>query len=387
MTLAACSRSNSSFARGVTTSPLTLWSTLGSIDRALARWRRFNPDVNVRRQIFDAPTLLYELEQLPSRTRNIPDVIFADSYTMTRLHNLGLWRYVDTAAHRNSLVAAAISHATFDDQRLVGLPLTCNPLQIWYQSNLLQDVLGIRDNIQVQAAVGTSWESFESFIRQIHRNNPVISTVASCVDDICYPLAIHAMQQQQSILSAFNTGINLAQQHIIGRATHFGGVWFDLLKRNNVAIMVGGRSLGRSLTRTWSSDTRSPWQTVPHPLGALYGPNIIAAIPLQASNYEQAAQLIDNFVYDIEMQAIISNESGSVPALRSAYDHPELQKVDSILPERTIRDAWSIQNADSVPMLLEQQIRQLQQAQDAMYRWQNGSITDNEVRVMLGKIG
>jgi hypothetical protein len=214
----------------------------------------------------------------------------------------------------------------------------------------------------------------------------MVATLSSCFDDVCYPLAIHAMQQQQPIMEVFERGLRLAQQQIIGRAVHFGGIWFDSLKRNNIAMVVGGRGLGQAIARTWQNETRSPWQTIPHPLGSLYGPNLVAAIPIQASNYERATQLIYAFAHDAELQTIISNESGSLPALISAYERPELQEVDVIMPARTIRDAWMSQETNVMLMPSRQHVMQLQRSKDVCYAWQNAQISDEEIRTLLANI-
>ena len=386
ITLAACTWNNPTIAGSIGQDQLTLWSTPGSIDQALARWRRINPGINVRRLVFDASTLADELTQLPKRTTDIPDIIVADSYTIVNQRDLGMWRHVDASTNGAGLLPAALSHTLIDAQRLIGVPLTCNPLKVWYQSELLSDILGIREVPQVQMAMGNSLDSFEAFIRQIYRGNPMVATVASCFDDVCYPLAIDAMQQQRPVISAFDYGLRLAQQQIIGRAVHFGGAWFDLLKRNNVAMLVGGRGLGQVIARTWNNEIRSPWQTMTHPLGSLYGPNLVAAIPIQAFNYERATQLVYEFAHDAELQTIISNESSSVPALISAYERPELQEVDTILPQRTIRDTWMSQETDNQPMPSRQHVMQLQRSKDVFYAWQQARITDEEIRTLLANI-
>lgn len=386
MTFVACTWNEPSLSQRLGQTQLTLWSTPGSIDQALARWRRMYPDISVRRQVFEASTLADALTQLPSRTTNIPDIIVADSYTIAQQSNPGMWRHVDVSVHGAGLLPAALRHTAIDEQRLLGVPLTSNPLQIWYHADVINDIVGLDTHEQVQAAMGNSWESFANFIQLIHRRDPMIAPLSSCFDDICVPFAIQAMQQQRSFMETFNIGMRLTQQQIIGRAVHFGGTWFDLLKRNSVAMVVGGRWLGPAIARTWRSDLRSPWQTISHPFGALHGPNLVAAIPIQAAHYEQAAKLIFEFAHDAELQTLISDESHSVPALVAAYDRPELQAVDPILPQRTVRDTWVSTDSVVIPMLIGQKVTQLQQSKAAFYAWQQGQIGDDELQTTLERL-
>jgi hypothetical protein len=383
--LAACTWANPSLPSGLGQAQLTIWSIPGSIDQALARWRRIHPTVNVRRRVFAAPQLAEQIAQLPTRTSEIPDVIVADSYTINAYLNAGIWRQIDRTTQRAELQSAAIGHVFIDERRIVGLPLTCNPLKIWYHADILADALGLRDETQVQRAIGTNTTSFIDFLRQLHRTNPQITTMASCFDDFCYPLAVDAMQQQRTLDEGLALGVTLAQQHVIGRSVHFGGEWFDQLKRNSIGLMVGGRWLGSAISRTWNSENRSPWRTIPHAVGDIYGPSIVAAIPIQAARYEQATQLIDDLAFDVELQILISNESKSIPAATSAYAHPDLNQVDAILPERTIREAWSARVEGQVPLIDAQRVTQIQRSKDAFYAWQQGVIDDDGLRILLSE--
>lgn len=386
MLLAACTWNNPTLAGTEIEAQLTIWSTPGSIDQTLARWRRINPTINVRRITFESQALALELAQLSSRTSDIPDIVVADNYTIMSQPNLGMWRHLDATTNTQGLLPAAVRHTLIDEQRIVGVPLTTNPLQLWYQSDLMYDTLGIRDPAQMQAAIGDSWTTFDAFIRQMHRSNPMIATMSSCFDDVCLPFALHAMHEQRPLMDGFDAAIRMVQQQIIGRAIHYGGAWFDLLKRNNVAMIFGGRGLVSAITRTWNNELRSPWQTIPHPLGALYGPNLVAAVPIQAPNYERAAQIIHTLAHDIELQIVLSNTSGSVPALAEAYKQPELNQVDPILPQQTIAETWKSQGGQQISILQQQRIMQIQQSKDAFYAWQQEQIDADELRTRLDAI-
>ena len=381
--LGACTWANPTITSTFGQTQLTIWSTPGSIDQALARWRRLNPSINLRRQVFETHDLATNIQQLPMRTDDTPDIIVTDNFTIIALQNTDGWRHVDAATTNAGMLPAAINQTRIDERRLFGVPLTINPLKIWYQSEILRDALGLTDTTQVQSAIGDNWLTFETFIQQLHRSNPTITTLSSYFDDLSYPLAIDAIQQQRPIADAFITSFGMAQQHIVGRAVHFGGKWFDLLKRNSVALIVGGRGLGSAISRTWVNDARSPWRTVQHPLGALYGPSMVAVIPIRAVHYEQATQLIHDFVNDSDLQILISNESGSLPALASAYDHAELQKIDAIQPMGTIRDIWRTQLSASTLVIQPESVVQLQRYKHAFYAWQRGDLTDAEINRLI----
>lgn len=383
-TLAACSwHSVTPLSTGIGQSQLTIWSTPGNIDQALARWRRINPSVNVRRQIVASADLQGLLQSLSTRATDIPDVIIADSYSLVAQANTDLWRQFERTTIPTGIHQAALGHVHIDDRRIIGLPLTVNPLKLWYQSDILSDTLGFGDSTQVSAAIGASWDSFESFVSQFNRSNPIVTALSSCYDDMCYPLAVDKMQQQQSLSNTFVQGYMLAQQQLVGRAIHFGGEWFNLLKRNSLAMIVGGRSMSTAVARTWNSETKSAWQAISHPLGDLYGPCIVAAIPIQAPDYEQATQFIIDLVTTPELQILISNERMNMPSLLAANEHSEMQRVDAILPERTIRDTWSTQANVQPPMIHVGGITQLQTAKKLFYAWQNKEISDVELQNSL----
>lgn len=374
-TLAACSWTNPAVSSGFGQTALSIWSMPSSIDTALARWRRRNPAVEVRRQIVDHVTLTAQIQQLNTGTSDVPDIVIADAYTFYSAAPLEMWRH-DENTQSNQFVPAAVAQTQTSSNRAFAYPLTVNPLKLWYQSEIIFDTVQIDDTRELQSALGDSWRTFAQFIRLLHRNNPLITTISSCFDDVSYPIYLHALNAQLPISDAIFQSYALAREHVIGRMVHFSGDWFDRIKRNTVALAVGGRWMGQAIQRTQSTETPSPWRTIAHPFGPLFGPGIIAAIPIQSPRYEQALRLLADFYGDAEYQVLISNESGSIPALNAAYDHPDLQNVDFVNPTVQISTAWDMRNETITTQLSADRIRELQQLKQVFYAWQQGTLDD-----------
>jgi hypothetical protein len=88
----------------------------------------------------------------------------------------------------------------------------------------------------------------------------------------------------------------------------------------------------------------------------------------------------------VELQIVLSNSVGSVPALAEAYEQPELNQVDPILPQQTIAETWKSQGGQQISILQQQHIMQLQQSKDAFYAWQQGYFDADELRARLDAI-
>lgn len=376
-TLAACAWAAPTSTGGFTTSEIVIWSTPNTADTALARWRRINSNINVRRQIFDTTTLASRLQRLSDSSDETPDVIIADSYTIKANPNLQQWRHIDDATDI-PIVPVARADTLINDTQLFGLPLTVNPIKLWYHSTIIDDALGIGDDTQLQTVFGTSWEEFVTFVGRLNRSNPMITTISSCFEDVFFPLYLDGIGQNQSIEELVTRSIALAQANLVGRAVHFTGEWFDLLKRNSIAMVVGGRWMGQALARGTRDDVPSPWRTITHPLGLLYGPGIVAVIPIQSARYEQATKLVSDFGNDTELQLLISNESGSLPSHLEAYTHVDIQKVDAINPTKTLIDDWHTTQVVRTSPLTHTQIINLQHTKKIFYAWQSGNIDDNQ---------
>lgn len=372
-TLAACTWAGPTSTDGFTPSEIVIWSTPNTADTALARWRRIHPDINVRRQIVDTNTLASRLQSLSDSSNETPDVIIADSYTIKANATLQQWRHIDDAPGIQ-IVPAARADTQINDTQLFGHPLTVNPIKLWYHSTIIDDALGVGDDTQLQSMFGKTWDDYVAFVGKLRRSNPMITTISSCFEDVFYPLYLDGIGQTASIEAITTRSIALVQAQLVGRAVHFTGEWFDLLKRNSIAMVVGGRWMGQALVRGTRDDVPSPWRTITHPLGSLYGPGIVAVIPIQSARYEQATTLVRDFGNDTELQLLISSESGSLPSHLGAYSHVDMQKVDAINPTKTLIDDWHTTQAMRTPPVTPDQIIYLQHAKKIFYAWQSGKI-------------
>lgn len=370
-TLAACSSANTPLASPLLFDEVLVWSTSTHIDSALARWRRINPNTNIRRQIVTPVELLNTIQSPDRRRDQRPDIVIADRYTFMSTSPY-MWRQFAASTSESQLVPAAIAHARVDTQSLFALPLTVNPLKLWYHSALLSDAVGISEPDQLQTQLGSDWSAMIAFLQTLHRSNPVISTLASCFDDLVYPHFVRPASQAPTF-EVIRTCIELAQRRTVGQAVHFTGEWFDLVTRAQIAMVVGGRWMGEAIRRTTDGNESSPWRTLWHPFGVLLGPSMFAAIPLQSSQYEQAAQVVQDLCFAEELQILISEESKSLPALLRAYAHPSMQTVDPINPTITIADDWDVRSY--IPKADESinDVTTLHKTQSLMYEWQQKS--------------
>ncbi|MBM4413686.1 MAG: twin-arginine translocation signal domain-containing protein [Chloroflexi bacterium] len=382
LTLAACSQSNSPLSRPLLGTEVLVWSTSTHIDPALARWRRINTNINVRRQIITQADLREAIQSPDPRRYQLPDIVIADRYTFMSTSPY-MWRQFTESSEVSALVPASIAHAKVDSQSLFALPITVNPLKLWYNSTLMSDALGISEPVELETQLGGLWSTMIAFLGQLHRSNPVISPMASCFDDLVYP---HFVSPQPPTYDVVRTCIELAQNRTVGRAVHFSGEWFDLVARAQIAMVVGGRWMGEALRRTMDDSVSSPWRTLWHPMGVLLGPSMLAAIPLQSSQYEHAERLVQDLSFDEELQILISEASKSLPALASAYTRSLTQSVDPVNPSVNIADDWDVRTViPQAPDNSDHFIR-LQKTKSLIYAWQQNTIATDDLMRDLAEV-
>lgn len=358
--------------------PIVVWSTNNQIDTAIARWRRLHPNLAVRRQSFNRETLRTRIQEIQTERDAPPDVVIADTYTIRAVENVDMWRHIDDSQSRTTYVPAAIDQTRRDQQRLFAYPLAVNPLRLWYHTTLIEDGLGVSDSSSVSSALGSTYDTMRTALTQLHRANPHIATFATCFDDVAYPFIVQSYVQNTSLSDAVAVSYALAQAHIVGRTTHFSGEWFDLLNRQNIAFIVGGRWIGHALERMNTSGAASLWRSVTHPLGHIFGPGLVAAIPVQSSNYEAAQRFAIEMSSTEELQILISEASGTLPVANTVYAGSFAQQVDSMLPENTVAAIWATAQHDRYTALTPEQIIMVERLKKLFYAWQQHTITDSE---------
>ncbi len=385
--LAACTQLPVSFASDVLGhAQILVWSTNDSIDSALARWRRQNPAIVIQRQSFGRDALHERLQNLSNYQGDLPDLVVADTYTITDVPNIDIWRHIERSQQQDAYVRAAIDQTARDSQRLFAYPLTVNPLNMWYHSELIDDAFGSTDNSKLSGMIGTTRQSLAAFLQQLHRVNPQILTFASCFDDVTYPELLRSFVQQEAPYSIASESYTLAKNHIIGRDIHASGAWFDQLKRQRVALSIGGRWMGYAIERSLVRTTASVWRTMPHPLGPIFGPGFVAAIPVYARHFDAAQGFAESLSRTSELQVMISQTTGTLPALIEAYTSDELQGVDPIDQRDTIAQTWRAAQTEQYNAPTPQQIRMMRQLKALFYTWQRNEITDIELNTALSKL-
>jgi ABC-type glycerol-3-phosphate transport system substrate-binding protein len=118
------------------------------------------------------------------------------------------------------------------------------------------------------------------------------------------------------------------------------GKWFDLLQRDQIAMVMGGSWLQSALARTVRPD-EFPWRLVPPPGGWIAGPGLAIAIPERSNHIDTAWQFALDLAHDTELQLSLSDANMTIPALLSTYGDGRFQRTEPFAAGQHIGQSWT----------------------------------------------
>lgn len=326
-------------------SSLQIWNTSAALDVPLARWRRMQNDIPMVRKSMTEAQLIEALADAWRGDSEFPDVVIAPSNIVQYCHVPGLWRtFGNESIDRAAGVAAGFTQCTDVANELFAVPISVDPIGIWYHAELMHQAQLPRDPDLLAAQWPDDWQQFYALLGQLHTNTPMINAISSVYDDIYRtyvmrlasqsPATVTNLEQLQQIHA---TCTALAQTTNTTQARHFDGRWFDMVQREQAAVLVGGRSLKTALQRTQIAP-ESAWRVTIPPTGFVCGESMVAAVPATARNLEGALQCVTDLYHDDALQLSISTQTQRIPARIAT--HAALNEADVFCGGQFVDALW-----------------------------------------------
>lgn len=319
---------------------LTVWTTTYALDSAIARWRGDNPQTPLRRYVYE-PQILSERLQSESLTGDGPDVVVADAGTIGQLHDGRLWRnYGSTGMERTHL--AVTRGDCVDDQGITyAIPLAANPIGVWYDQAIFASALPAADPAALTAALGSDYATAMTQLGVMARTIPDVPMIGSIVDDILLPslLAARSSATPYDVDTWVVRGAVARSTNVAAADFHYSGSWYQHLKHQRTAIVVGGRWMQQALARAVGTPTSS-WRLAGLSSGAFAGPSLVAAVPALAAASVTGEAFARALADDVEYQGRIAEASQTVPSLRAAHTLPALVRSEQFCGGQAIGAQW-----------------------------------------------
>jgi|GEM_PF-2836278 len=328
--------------------PFVVWTHQNSIDAPIARWRRLNPQIAVNRIALAPADIDTRVSAALAGHEAFPDAIVADSATLGALQRPGVFRQLpEFAQYQKDMASVGIKQCSDPSGQLFALPLTVNPYGLWYRSDLLHNAGQVSRPDTVTTAIGNTWEAFLVFCDSVAAYMPALSLIASAIDDVFVPRYYQAQSNittDPSVHAEYHDAVTTATQfHARGYtadAPRMGGKWFDLLQRDQIAMVIGGSWLQSALERTVRPD-EFPWRLISPPGGWIAGPGLAIAIPEQGMHVDTAWQFGLALAHDAELQLSLSDATTTIPALLSTYPDGRFQRSEPFTAGQHIGQLWT----------------------------------------------
>lgn len=348
--LAACSMSqlrNQAPALGLQR-PFVVWTQQNCLDAPLARWRRLNPQIELNRIAVAPSDIQSRVSAALTGREAMPDALVTDSATLGALQRPGVFRLLPQFTQfQNDMAPVSIAQCSDPSTQLFALPLTVNPYGLWYRSDLLHHASQVSRPDNVEAAIGATWDTFLAFCDAIYANTPDVAIVADVIDDIFVPMQYqsHARNTANTPLrelyrESITVATTIQQRGYTADAPRASGKWFDLLQRDQIAMVMGGSWLQAALARTVRND-EFPWRLVPPPGGWIAGPGLAIAIPEQSNHVDTAWQFALALAHDADLQLSLSDANTTIPALISTYGDGRFQRTEPFTAGQHIGQLWT----------------------------------------------
>jgi cellobiose transport system substrate-binding protein len=278
----------------------------------------------------------------------MPDAIVTDSATLGALQRPGVFRQLpEFAPFQNDMAAVGIQQCSDPNGQLFAVPLTVNPYGLWYRSDLLRHAGQVSRPDNVTAAIGDNWDTFVAFCDDLYSYTPDIAIVADVIDDVFVPMQYQALARTTTNASlgehyreiVTTTSIMHKRAYAAG-APRLSGTWFDLLQRDQIAMVMGGSWLQSALARTVRPD-EFPWRLVPPPGGWIAGPGLAIAISEQSNHIDIAWSFALALAHDAELQLSLSDANITIPALQSTYGDGRFQRTEPFAAGQHIGQLWT----------------------------------------------
>ena len=328
--------------------PFVVWTQQTCLDAPLARWRRMNPRIEINRIAIAPSDIQSRIIAALAGHEAMPDALVADSATLGALQRPGVFRLLPQfTPFQNNMASVSIAQCSDPSTQLFALPLTVNPYGLWYRSDLLHHANQVSRPDNVEAAIGATWDTFLAFCDAIYANTPNISIVADVIDDLFVPMQyqLHTRDTANKPLGEqYRESVTIAttfqQRGYAAAATRASGRWFDLLQRDQIAMVMGGSWLQSALARTVRTD-EFPWRLVPPPGGWIAGPGLAIAIPEQSNQVDTAWQFAFALAHDAELQLSLSDAIATIPALMSTYSNGRFLRTEPFTGGQHIGQLWT----------------------------------------------
>lgn len=278
----------------------------------------------------------------------MPDVVIAPSSVLAYCHIPGVWRTMPLTAEMRQLGATAgFNQFQTDTNELFGLPLTLQPLGIWYHADLVAKAGLPSEPADISTLWNGDWQAMWNTATAVHETLPLVETFSSIFDDIYRPQIWHHLNGAlpvSAIAATVRTISDTCQQIAplmqMPQMMHYDGTWFDAIQRERVAFMVAGREVKTALQRT-QIDSVSAWRVATPPTGLIAGDSLGVAIPVASNQTDLALRFAQQLHQDVRLQAMISEATQSVPSLRAAGDLPEWMGGDAFAGGQELGAFWS----------------------------------------------
>ena len=328
--------------------PFVVWTQQNCLDAPLARWRRLNSRIEINRIAVAPSDIQSRVGAALAGREAMPDALVADSATLGALQRPGVFRLLPQFSQfQNDMAPVSIAQCSDLSTQLFALPLTVNPYGLWYRSDLLRHANQVSRPDNVEAAIGMTWDTFLTFCDAINANTPNVSIVADIIDDLFVPMQyqLHTHDTtNRSFGEHYRESVTIAttfqQRGYASAATRASGRWFDLLQRDQIAMVMGGSWLQSALARTVRTD-EFPWRLVPPPGGWIAGPGLAIAIPEQSNQVDTAWQFALALAHDVELQLSLSDANVAIPALTSTYTDGRFLRTEPFTGGQHIGKLWT----------------------------------------------
>lgn len=345
--------------------PLTVWSSTYAIDTAIARWRGTNPRTRVTRHVYTPAVLLERLTAVAQEGGNGPDVVISDADTIGMLHATPLWRLFEAPFAAGTVVPAAVAQCRDERGQLYAVPLTVNPLAVWYDTQILAHSVDDATPAALSAVFGASIASMIAQLGIIARTVPDAPILSSVVDDYLLPAVLDARMSGAPFdeVQLISSGRTALATHLAAADAQYSGGWYVHLTQQRSAVVVGGRWMQQALERAVGIP-ESTWRLTSLNGRALAGPCLVAAVPALAAQSVQASAFAITLATDLELQARLAAASQTVPVFRAAHQNAPFVGSEKFCGGQAIGALWC-QWADALP---EQVTTAAQRQSDAALR-------------------
>lgn len=331
----------------LSTAELHVWSTTHLLDGTFAHWRRTNDNLPMKRRSFAGWDMVDALAQALRGEIDMPDVVIAPSGMLAYCHIPGVWRTMPLTTQMTQMVLPeSFAQLQTDTSELYALPLTLNPLGIWYHADLITKAGFPAEPADVSDLWRDGWPALWNTAMAVHETLPMVETFSSIFDDIYRPQMWHHLNQAmpatailQTVRSIFDTCQQMVPLMQMPQMMHFDGTWFDAVQREQVAVVVAGRDLKSALQRT-QIDSVSAWRVATPPNGLIAGDSLGVAIPEASKHTELALRCANQLHQDVRLQAMIGESTQSVPCLSEASALPEWAGGDAFVGGQELGTFW-----------------------------------------------